>query len=195
MNDPASSRRTRITTAVVGSAVAVVIAVTAFGAVRAGSTSGPAAGDPSGAPAATPLVTGTTPSPAPTVSAPISSEAPIRTDLTAEVVSSKAITVKSTQAGEIGGPAVRFTITVVNTTDKAVSLADTVVNATSGTDREPAYGIGSAGKAFPSSVPAGKSVTGVYVFTIPKADRGIVTVTLDTATSNPVVAFTGAAPR
>ena len=194
MNDPASSRRTRITTAVVGSAVAAVIAVTAFGAVRAGS----AAGDettPTSAPSATPLVTGTTPTPAPTVSAPISSEAPIRTDLTAEVVSSKSITVKSTQAGEIGGPAVRFTIKVVNTTDKAVSLADTVVNATSGADREPAYGIDSAGKAFPSSVPAGRSVTGVYVFTIPKADRGTVTVTLDTATFNPVVAFTGAAPR
>ncbi len=194
MNDPASSRRTRITTAVVGSAVAVVIAVTAFGAVRAGSAAGDEAA-PSSAPAASPLSTGSAPTPAPTVSAPISSEAPIRTDLTAEVVSSKAITVKSTQAGEIGGPAVRFTIEVVNTTDRAVSLSDTVVNATSGADREPAYGIDSAGRPFPSTVPAGKKVTGVYVFTIPKADRGTVTVTLDTATFNPVVAFTGAAPR
>lgn len=204
MNAPASSRRTRITTAVVGTGVAAVIAVTAFGAVRASNAG--AEGDPSAAPteSSAPVATGTpsaapsetvAPTPGATVSTPITSDAPIRTDLTAEVLSMKAVTVKTSAPGEIGGPGVRFTIKVSNTTDSPVSLSDTVVNATSGADRDPAYLIDSQSRPFASTVPAHASITGVYVFTIPAADRGTVTVTLDTSTNNPVVAFTGKAPR
>ena len=192
MSDPRSSSRVRITTAVVGSAVAVVIAVTAFGAVRGAST---AAETAPASPSAAPSTADATPEPGTTVAVPATSAAPIRTDLTAALVSMKAVTVTTTQAGEIGGPAVRFTLRVTNTTDAPVSLADTVVNVVAGTDAEPAYAIDSASTPFPSTVPAGTSVTGVYVFTIPTADRASVTVTLDTDTGNPVVAFTGAAPR
>ncbi|MFD1720820.1 hypothetical protein [Amnibacterium endophyticum] len=200
MNAPASSRRARITTAAVGTGVAAVIAVTAFGAVQSSSIGAEA--DPTAAPSTSAPATSApaaTPSPVPTpgatVSTPITSDAPIRADLTAEVTSMKAVTVKTSSPGEIGGPGVRFAITVTNTTDRTVSLVDTVVNAAAGRYGDPAYLIDSSSRPFPSSVAAGRSVTGVYVFTIPRSDRGKVVVSLDTSTSNPVVAFTGKAPR
>lgn len=212
MNAPGSSRRTRITTAVVGTGVAAVVAVTAFGAVQASSSDAGAAADPGSSAAATSTTSATpssaasstptavpsasvVPTPGATVSTPITSDAPIVADLTAEVLSMKSVTVKTSSPGEIGGPGVSFRIKVTNTTGSAVSLADAVVNAAAGSDGDPAYLIDSRSTPFASTVPANGSVTGTYVFTIPKSQRGKVTVSLDTSTRTPVVAFTGKAPR
>lgn len=193
----ATTRATRITTAAVGVVVAGVVALTAFGFARAG---GP--GDQGATPApaettavATPAPTDAAPTPQPTTSAPLESTAPIRTDLTATVTSAKAVTAKATQPGEVGGPSVRFAIRLTNRTGKAISLADTVVNAYYGADKEPGYPLTSGAKAFPSSVAAGKSVSGVFVFQVPEDERDVMSVTIDTSTANPVVAFTGAGPR
>ena len=98
--------------------------------------------------------------------------------------------------GEIGGPSVRFTIRITNTTGKTFNLTNTVVNAYYGTSSTPAVQLQQpGGKDFPTSVKTGASATGVFVFNIPKAQRAHVEVTVDTAVQNPVIAFKGPAPK
>ena len=208
-----SSRTTRVTTIVVAAAVAVVIGGVAFGFARGGSADGAtdAAGSsgsttsaPSTASTALPTTAAATesptpeatdPSPQPTATAPLQSAAPITSALTAKIVEMKAVQAKATQPGQVGGPAVRFTIRLTNTGGKAVDLSSTVVNVYSGVDQEPAYQLDSDGLVFPASVAKRSSVTGTVVFTIPVSDRGQVRVTVDTSATSTVVAFSGAAPR
>ena len=185
-------RAARITTIVVGAAVAALLALTAATSLRGG------AADATGA-TATPTAPGVVtpaPTPQPTTTAAIDSPAPIRADITAEVTDMAAVKGLASQPGEIGGPAVRFTVTLTNTTDHVIDLSNTVVNAYSGTDEEPAYPLSRpGGTAFPAAVAAGERVTGAFVFTIAVADRNHVTVAVDTSTANPVVAFVGVAPH
>jgi cytoskeletal protein RodZ len=221
----APRRPRRGTAAIIGVLVLVIAAVVVIAVLTAGRAATPAAtpsasGDPaSSAPAPvtsepvastfpsptqkpkpkpssrpTPAVTASTPQP--TKTATISSPAPIVKALTAEVTKMEAVQGKATGPGEIAGPSVRFTITITNSTGKKVDLSSTVVNAYAGADSAPAIPLqGPGGKSFPSSVAAGGSATGVFVFNIAKADRGHVEVTVDTSVRNPVVAFKGAAPR
>jgi hypothetical protein len=183
------SRTSRITTAVVAAAVAVVLGAAAFGVSRSGAPADAAA------PSENPPVATASPVPQPTETAPLRSAAPISGSLTAAIVSMKAVEASATQPGQVGGPAVRFTVRLTNTGTSPIDLSSTVLNVYSGVDEEPAYQLDSDGVVFPASVPAGRSVTGSAVFTIPTADRAHVQVTVDTSTSAPVVAFSGAAPR
>jgi hypothetical protein len=121
---------------------------------------------------------------------------PIKKELTAAVVRSEAVAGKADGPGEIGGPAVRFTVRITNTTGAPVSLADTVVNAYYGSAETPAVQLRMPGGVdFPTSVADGGSATGVFVFNIPSASRSSVKVTVDTSVRNPVIAFQGSAPR
>jgi hypothetical protein len=179
------SRTSRIATLVVAGGIAVVLGTVAFGTTR---TSPPADAAPStAAPTATPT-------PTPTATSPLDDPARIQSGLTAEIVSMKAVQAKATQPGQVGGPAVSFTIRVTNTGAEKVDLSSAVVNVAYGEDQEPAYQLDSDGIVFPASVAPKQSVTGTAVFTIPTAERAQVQVSLDTA-SAPVVAFSGAAPR
>ncbi|GAA2749774.1 hypothetical protein GCM10009869_06890 [Amnibacterium kyonggiense] len=119
----------------------------------------------------------------------------IKKELGVSVTKMEAVTGAAAEPGEIAGPAVRFTIRIVNTTGKAVPLSSTVVNAYYGPDLTPAIALAApGGEPFPSSVANGATATGVFVFNIPKASRSAVQVTVDTSVSNPVIAFKGAAP-
>jgi hypothetical protein len=195
-----SSRTTRVTTLVVAALVAVVIAGVAFGVTHGGAADGatPAAADtPSTSAAAvtsTDAATGS-PTPQPTATAALQSAAPITSALTAEIVSMQAVQAKATQPGQVGGPAVRFTIKLTNTGGTAIDLSSTVVDVYSGVDQDPAYQLDSDGLVFPASVAARSSVTGTAVFTIPVDARGQVRVTVDTSATSTVVAFSGAAPE
>ena len=132
----------------------------------------------------------------PTATATISAPKAIVKRLTAKVSKMEAVTGKANAPGEVGGPSVRFTITITNTTGKSVNLSNTVVNAYYGSAATPAIELQSPGGAdFPASVATGRSATGVFVFNIPTASRGSVKVTVDTSVNNPVVAFKGAAPK
>lgn len=134
--------------------------------------------------------------PQPTRTVSISTPATIVTALTAQVTRMEAVIGKADGPGEIGGPAVRFTITITNRTGKTVNLSDTAVNAYSGAAATPAVPLRMpGGVAFPGSVANGRSATGVFVFNIPVASRSLVKVTVDTSVRNPVVAFRGAAPK
>ena len=225
MTDQPRPRRNRRTTAlIVGALVLVVAVVAVIGLLTAGraapaSTSTPVAqggGAASSAPASsaasapasspkaaktptviTPAPTGR-PTPQPTRTATIAkpTAVPIKQELTAAVTRMTAVTGVADGPGEIGGPSVRFTITITNTTGKTFSLSNTVVNAYYGKAATPAVQLRSpGGKDFPSSVKNGDSATGSFVFNIPKASRSSVKVTVDTSVQNPVIAFQGAAPR
>lgn len=220
MTDQTAPRRPRRgTAAIVGALVLVIAAVVVIAVLTAGRAASPAStastspGPSSAAPATSSAAASPTPTstpkksakpkpaitastPQPTKTATISSAAPIVKELTAEVTKMEAVQGKATGPGEIAGPSVRFTITIKNSTAKKVDLSSTVVNAYAGSDSAPAIPLqGPGGKPFPSSVAAGSSATGVFVFNIPRADRGHVEVTVDTSVRNPVVAFKGAAPR
>lgn len=154
--------------------------------------------DTSKPPAVLKPTTTASPTPQPTKTATISepTAVPIKKELTATVVKMAAVTGVADGPGEIGGPSVRFTIRITNTTGKTFSLSSTVVNAYYGSASTPAVQLRKPGaKDFPTSVKDGASATGVYVFNIPKADRGKVEITVDTSVQNPVVAFKGSAPR
>jgi hypothetical protein len=212
----------RVTAVIVSVLVVVIAAVAGIGLLTSGAaapastTAAPAAAASETIPAettATPLATATTaaptdtptpvrssaaPTPQPTKTATISkpTQVPIKKELTATVVKMEAVTGTADGPGEIGGPSVRFTITITNTTGKVFVLSNTVVNAFYGSDATPAVQLRSpGGKDFPASVANGASATGVFVFNIPAASRSNVKVTVDTAVQNPVIAFQGAAPR
>ena len=219
MTDQTDRRRSRRGTALIIAVlvivIAAVVAIALLTAARPAPSSTPSSGvaSPSSTPPSPPVTASTFPTPAathssrpkpavtastpqPTKTATISSPAPIVKELTAAVTQMEAVQGKATGPGEIAGPSVRFTITIKNSTSKKVDLSSTVVNAYAGADSAPAIPLqGPGGKPFPSSVAAGSSATGVFVFNIAKADRSRVEVTVDTSVRNPVVAFKGAAPR
>ncbi|TFB75821.1 hypothetical protein E3O06_04015 [Cryobacterium glaciale] len=98
--------------------------------------------------------------------------------------------------GEVGGPSLRFTVTVRNETSDTVSLASTVVNLFFGPDQSPATELTSSGGApFPASVAPGATQQGVFVFAVPSDQRDQVRIAVDYSVGVPIVLFEGAAPR
>lgn len=211
-------RRPRLVTAIVVAAVVLVVIVVAgiglltagtaspgstTGAPGAAASSGPAAPPSSAAPTHTapapkPVKTTAAPTPQPTRTATITkpTAVPIKKAFTATVVRMEAVKGVAEGPGEIGGPSVRFTVKITNTTGKTVSLTETVVNAFYGSAQTPAVQLRQPnGKDFPHSVKNGSSATGVFIFNIPVKSRSDVRITVDTSVKNPVIAFEGSAPR
>ena len=176
---------------ITGSAVAVTLTPTPTSAATATAR-------PTASPTSTPTKQAPVSTPQPTKTATISkpTAVPIKKELTATVVKSEAVTGKADGPGEIGGPSVRFTITITNTTGASIPLSSTVVNAYYGSDATPAVQLRMPGGVdFPATVADGASATGVFVFNIPNASRSDVKVTVDTSVRNPVIAFQGSTPR
>jgi hypothetical protein len=220
VNAPIERRRRWGVAALITALAAAIVVVVVIGVVSAAaplhrtngagptasttaSASGSATAKPSTSPvASTPARTGPTvvalpaATPQPTRTATISHPTAIVKALTAKVTRMEAVTGTAEGPGEIGGPSVRFTITITNTTGATVDLSNTVVNAYFGAHATPAVELRMpGGRAFPAAVRSGESATGVFVFNIPRADRSHVEVTVDTSVRNPVIAFTGAAPK
>ena len=98
--------------------------------------------------------------------------------------------------GEVGGPSLRFAVTVRNDTADAVSLTSTVVNLFFGAEQSPATELTASGGApLPESVSAGASQQGVFVFAVPRDQRDQVRISVDYSAVVPIVLFEGAAPR
>ncbi len=136
--------------------------------------------------------------PQPVKTAKIAAEAPVAIvgALKADVTDMKAVQGAAHVPGEIAGPAVRFTVRITNGTADAVDLSKTVVTAYYGADKTPANELtGSGAHTFPATLKPGHTATGAFVFTIPTAERGTVQVSVDTSVANPVVAFSGSAPK
>ncbi|MBG6192122.1 cytoskeletal protein RodZ [Arthrobacter sp. CAN_A212] len=115
--------------------------------------------------------------------------------ITASVSSMEAIDAEAYGIGEIAGPALRFVITVENTTGEAVSLTNSVVNVEFGPDSLPAVQLtGSGATEFPATVDAGESAATTLVFSIPADQRDQVRILFNREASSPIAAFEGAAP-
>lgn len=98
--------------------------------------------------------------------------------------------------GEVGGPALRFTLTMRNDGDAPVSLTSTVVNVYAGPDQAPAVDLrGPGGVPLPDEVGAGATVSGVFVFMVPLEQRDQVRIGVDYTVGVPIVVFEGAGPR
>lgn len=188
--------------AVVVVAVIVYYAVTSSGTAKdsdTSPTSSPTA-TVTDVPSATPDPAQPTPGPSePSGSmpelAPVAPEEPSDngSGLVARIAAMKAVQGEAVQAGEIAGPAVQFTLELTNDTGEAVDLGLISVNAYIGDDRTPAGGLVRPGGApFEGTLDAGKSATGVYVYTIPESQRGDVTLTVDYRAGQPAFVFRGA---
>lgn len=98
--------------------------------------------------------------------------------------------------GEVGGPALRFTLSMRNDGDTPVSLTSTVVTVYSGPEQLPAVDLrGPGGVPLPEEVAPGATVTGVFIFTVPPEDRDEVRIGVDYTVGVPIVVFEGSAPR
>lgn len=97
--------------------------------------------------------------------------------------------------GEVGGPALRFPVTVRNDTSETVSLTSTVVNVYAGAEATPATEIGEPGGVpFPETVAPGGTASGVFVFRVPAEERGQIQIAVDYTVGAPIVLFEGPAP-
>jgi hypothetical protein len=98
--------------------------------------------------------------------------------------------------GEVGGPALRFTLSLRNDGDAPVSLESTVVTLYSGPEQLPATDLtGPGGVPLPGEIAAGATVTGVFIFAVPPEQRDQVKIGVDYTVGVPIVVFEGAAPR
>lgn len=192
----APQRRTRSNWVALGVVGTAVVAATIVTTGAFGSAAAPTPTHSAVAPAAQPSSVAK-PNPQPTKTAAIKGKVavPIKPELAAAVTAMTAVQGQAQGPGEIGGPAVRFTISITNDTGRPFNLANTVVNAYYGADSTPADQLVSDGTAFPKLLKDGESASAQFVFTIPEDQRGTVLVTVDTSVQNPVVAFRGSAPQ
>ncbi|HEY5822672.1 MAG TPA: hypothetical protein VIT20_11890 [Propionibacteriaceae bacterium] len=175
------------------------------------SPSIPATSAPPSPSASTNPTGGATSAPAPTSSAnssatsgnqqtkspvPLDDDEEVKPGLTAEVDKIEAVTGQAEGPGEVGGPAIRFTVKLVNAGDQAQPLDTTVVNVYYGDQATPASSLSGPGVTpLPDSVRPGAEVSATYVFTVPRASRDKVLITVDYSVDTSVVAFRGRAPR
>jgi hypothetical protein len=103
----------------------------------------------------------------------------------------KAITAKAQLPGEVAGPAVALTLKVQNDSSGPVDLSSVVVTLL---DADQAPGIEMTAKPsdpLSGTLRAGKSTTGVYVFTVDKSRRNPISVNVTLAGAAPVLLFKG----
>jgi len=95
--------------------------------------------------------------------------------------------------GEVGGPALRFTVELANDTGKKLDLRTVVVNAYYGPDRTPAAPLlKPGGKAFEAETGVDDAARGVFVFNVPTEFQDEVELEVDPGIGKPVVIFAGA---
>ena len=119
----------------------------------------------------------------------------VKGGVSATITEMQAVKGEAKGIGEIAGPAVRFKVTVTNSTAQAISLESAVVDLTFGRDEEPAGSLsGPDAAAFPSSVAPGDTGTGVFVFAVPLEARDHVTIHFNLEAETPVATFAGKVP-
>ena len=130
------------------------------------------------------------------VAPPAPIDEPSRHDgVEAAVTGLEAVVGEAEGIGQIGGPAVRFTISVTNNTSSPLDLTDAVVTVDAGPEGEPAGElIGPGAVAFPESIPPGGQATATYVFSVAPELRSRILIHLNYSAAAPILAFEGSAP-
>lgn len=98
--------------------------------------------------------------------------------------------------GEVAGPALRFTVTVSNSTSEPISTRDALVNVSVGKDNIPAVPLSGPGaSALPPMIKSDGSASATYVYNVPIDERGRVKIQFNLRVSSPIAVFTGSAPE
>ena len=127
-------------------------------------------------------------------SAPLDDTASLDNGVEVRVTDVESVQGDAQGPGEIAGPAVRVSIEVSNTSDEEVAMDLALVNVYYGEDKTPASALSGPGLApLTGSIPAGKSATGAYVFSVPEDQREQLTVEFSYSTDAPTVIFSGRA--
>jgi hypothetical protein len=103
----------------------------------------------------------------------------------------EAINATTKLPGEIGGAAIKVTVEIKNDSNRAISLDAVVVNAQDSTEAPAIQVTTPPAESFSGSLRPGHTATGVYVFTIDKAKRSPVTVSVTYSAAAPVARFKG----
>ena len=94
--------------------------------------------------------------------------------------------------GEVSGPAVRVTVDISNGGDEPLDLGYLVVNGYYGASRTPSSTFTRpGGQPFSGALAPGESAQGVYLFSVPLAESGDVTITVDYKIGESTVVFRG----
>lgn len=212
-NGPARSTVTRWV--LIGAAIVIVIALALTFWPRSGGTPAaapspsasnfhPITESPTPDPVVTPVAPDPTTTPDPVATFIPNSRKPVALadsvtiidGVTVKITSVAAVAGVGTGPGDVNAPSVQVRMTVKNSTTKTINLGNTVVNAYYGSAHTPASQLPRpGGVAFPSTVKAGKSAQGVFVFSIPKNQRSLVSVSFDYSVKTKVVVFQGSAPK
>jgi hypothetical protein len=173
-----------------GQGTASTVEPTASGATPTATTPGDA----------TPTPTAPSPEPPPPElpeMAPVAPEEVATTDdgLSIRIAQAEAIEGESIFPGEVGGPALRYTVEISNAGPTALDLTYVAVNAFTGEQRDPASELTKPGGApFQGQLAPGATATGVYLFSIDEADRDRVTLIVDYQAGQASAVFVGPAP-
>ncbi|MCU1551443.1 MAG: hypothetical protein JWR36_2003 [Glaciihabitans sp.] len=127
---------------------------------------------------------------------PLDKNTTIVAGLTVKITSVASVAGTGAGPGDVNGPSIQVRMLVKNSTAKTVRLSNVVVNAYYGTAHTPASPLPKpGGKTFPDTLAAGKSTTGVFVFSIPRNQRQLVSITFDYSVDTKVIVFQGSAPK
>lgn len=124
---------------------------------------------------------------------PFDAEATPEPGVTVTVPKVEKVTGEANVPGEVGGPALRFTVELANATGRVLDLRTVVVNAYYGPDRTPAAPLlKPGGKAFAPEAGVDDSARGVFVFNVPAEFQDEVELEVDPGVGAAIVIFTGA---
>ncbi|WP_369371110.1 hypothetical protein AB1046_20420 [Promicromonospora sp. Populi] len=124
---------------------------------------------------------------------PFDAEATPEPGVTLTVPLVEEVTGEANIPGEVGGPALRFTVELMNGTGTTLDLRTVVVNAYYGADRTPAAPLlKPGGKAFEAEAGEDDSARGVFIFNIPTEFQDDVELEVDPGIGSAIVIFTGA---
>ncbi|WP_344801805.1 DUF4352 domain-containing protein [Microlunatus ginsengisoli] len=150
----------------------------------------PSASIPAPTATGTPTVVPTKPTSATT--APLDQKASLGNGVSVKVSKIESVKGEAQGPGEIAGPAVRVTVEVTNGTDKEVPMDLALVNVYYGKKKTPASTLSGPGLSpLSAPIPAGKSASGTYVFSVPSDQRDPLTVEFSYTTDAPTVIFSG----
>ena len=125
---------------------------------------------------------------------PLDGTGAVGNGIEATITSIEAIDGTAVGPGNIGGPALRVTVRILNGTAQDVSLDGVAVNASYGADDTPASPLDDPSRApFAGTVSPGAAGEGVYVFRVPPEARDLVTVEVGYEAGAPLLIFTGPA--
>ena len=109
---------------------------------------------------------------------PLDKSADAGDDVSVQLKSVRRIKAEAKLPGEVAGPALAVSVDVDNGSPKSLNLSTVVVNLTDASDAPGTVMSAAPAKRLPTRVKAHRTASGVYVFSVPSAQQGTVTVTV-----------------